>query len=69
MKLGDYARMYDKALHSSWGDDAFEVFDVGPTLSNLHKAEESGNLDSAMLKKIKDAFLFKWDSIEVNIDD
>lgn len=69
MKLGDYARLYDKALKSGYDDPAFELFDIGATLTQIDKLIESEAITKYFGERIRKAFFAKWDSIEVDIDD
>ena len=69
MKLGDYARLYQKAIYSHVDEPEFNLFDVSRVLYQIKTLREHGDIDDLFAHEILLAFYAKWDAIEVNIDE
>ena len=69
INLGDYARVYDKAMHNKATDESLQIVMVPNILHELHKMASSAELPSWMFNEIKSSFFAKWDAIEIEVKD
>lgn len=69
VKLGDCARVYDKAIHNRMTEEGFAITEVPNILYELQELEKRGDISNWVFNKIKEAFYDKWDAMEIEVED